>query len=42
MNTQMDQAKELAQRTGVDGIRFKTAQIYDYEKDPNKLIPPAF
>jgi radical SAM protein with 4Fe4S-binding SPASM domain len=36
---QMEQAKELAYRTGVDGIRFKSAQIYDYEKDPNKLIP---
>ena len=36
---QMEEAKALAVRTGVDGIRFKTAQIYDYEKDPNKLIP---
>ncbi len=36
---QMEQAKELAHRTGVDGIRFKSAQIYDYEKDPNQLIP---
>jgi len=36
---QMEQAKELAKETGVDGIRFKTAQIYDYEKDPNNLIP---
>jgi radical SAM protein with 4Fe4S-binding SPASM domain len=36
---QMEQAKDLAKRTGVDGIRFKTAQIYDYVHDPNKLIP---
>jgi radical SAM protein with 4Fe4S-binding SPASM domain len=36
---QMLDAKKLAEKTGVDGIRYKTAQIYDYEKDPNKLIP---
>jgi len=36
---QMEEAKQLAMKTGVDGIRFKTAQIYDYSKDPNKLIP---
>jgi len=36
---QMEEAKELAEKTGVDGIRYKTAQIYDYEKDPNQLIP---
>jgi radical SAM protein with 4Fe4S-binding SPASM domain len=36
---QMHEAKVLATDTGVDGIRYKTAQIYDYEKDPNHLIP---
>ena len=36
---QLQEAKELAEKTGVDGIRYKTAQIYDYEKDPNQLIP---
>ena len=24
---------------GVDEVRFKTAQVYDYTNDPNKLIP---
>jgi radical SAM protein with 4Fe4S-binding SPASM domain len=24
---------------GVDEVRFKTAQVYEYETDPNKLIP---
>jgi radical SAM protein with 4Fe4S-binding SPASM domain len=36
---QMDEARNLAKKTRVDGIRFKTAQIYDYENDPNQLIP---
>lgn len=36
---QLLEAKELADKTGVDGIRYKTAQIYDYENDPNQLIP---
>jgi radical SAM protein with 4Fe4S-binding SPASM domain len=36
---QLQEAKELADKTGVDGIRYKTAQIYDYAKDPNQLIP---
>jgi radical SAM protein with 4Fe4S-binding SPASM domain len=36
---QMEEARILAKKTGVDGIRFKTAQVYDYENDPNKLIP---
>jgi radical SAM protein with 4Fe4S-binding SPASM domain len=29
----------LAREVGVDEIRFKTAQVYDYKNDPNKLIP---
>jgi radical SAM protein with 4Fe4S-binding SPASM domain len=36
---QIREAKELAFKTGVDGIRYKTAQIYDYTTDPNHLIP---
>jgi radical SAM protein with 4Fe4S-binding SPASM domain len=36
---QMQAAEEFAVKTGVDGIRYKTAQIYDYKSDPNKLIP---
>jgi radical SAM protein with 4Fe4S-binding SPASM domain len=31
--------KKLAKEIGVDDVRFKTAQVYDYENDPNKLIP---
>lgn len=36
---QLAEARELAEKTGVDGIRYKTAQIYDYAMDPNQLIP---
>ncbi len=36
---QIQDAKKLAEKTGVDGIRYKTAQIYNYKKDPNNLIP---
>lgn len=36
---QMMEAKELASKIGVDEIRYKTAQIYDYANDPNQLIP---
>ncbi len=36
---QLEEARALAKKTGMDGIRYKTAQIYDYEKDPNQLIP---
>ncbi len=36
---QLRDAEELASKIGVDGIRYKTAQIYDYKKDPNQLIP---
>ncbi len=35
---QIEEAKQLAKEMGVDEIRFKTAQIYDYE-DGNDLIP---
>jgi radical SAM protein with 4Fe4S-binding SPASM domain len=31
--------KRLAKECGVDEVRFKTAQIYDFENDPNQLIP---
>jgi radical SAM protein with 4Fe4S-binding SPASM domain len=36
---QIEDVKKLAKEVGVDEVRFKTAQIYDYENDPNKLIP---
>jgi radical SAM protein with 4Fe4S-binding SPASM domain len=36
---QIEDVKRLAKEVGVDEVRFKTAQIYDYENDPNKLIP---
>lgn len=36
---QVDEIKALAKEIGVDEVRFKTAQIYDYENDPNELIP---
>lgn len=36
---QVEEAKQLAKDTGVDDIWFKTAQVYDFEKDPNGLIP---
>jgi radical SAM protein with 4Fe4S-binding SPASM domain len=36
---QIEEAKALAEELGVDEIRFKTAQVYDYENDPNQLIP---
>lgn len=36
---QLEDVKKLAQEIGVDEVRFKTAQVYDYENDPNKLIP---
>ena len=29
----------LAKEIGVDEVRFKTAQVYNYEEDPNQLIP---
>ncbi len=36
---QVSQVKELAKEIGVDGVWLKTAQVYDYENDPNQLIP---
>lgn len=36
---QIEDVKRLAKEVGVDEVRFKTAQIYDYENDPNNLIP---
>ena len=36
---QVQQISELAAEIGVDEVRYKTAQVYDYQNDPNKLIP---
>ena len=36
---QLEDIQKLAKEVGVDEVRFKTAQVYDYEKDPNQLIP---
>lgn len=36
---QIEDIKRLAKEIGVDQVRFKTAQIYDYENDPNNLLP---
>lgn len=36
---QLNDVKQLAKEIGVDDVWFKTAQIYDYENDPNQLIP---
>jgi radical SAM protein with 4Fe4S-binding SPASM domain len=36
---QLEEIKQLAAEIGVDQVRFKTAQVYDYENDPNGLIP---
>ena len=36
---QVKDIKRLAKEIGVDEVRFKTAQVYDYALDPNKLIP---
>ena len=36
---QIEAIKKLAKETGVDEVRFKTAQVYEYETDPNQLIP---
>ncbi len=36
---QIDDVKKLAAEIGVDDVWFKTAQVYDYENDPNRLIP---
>jgi radical SAM protein with 4Fe4S-binding SPASM domain len=36
---QIDEIKLLAEEIGVDDVWYKTAQVYDYENDPNNLIP---
>lgn len=36
---QLEEVKRLARDIGVDDVWFKTAQVYDYEHDPNQLIP---
>ncbi|OYZ02341.1 MAG: radical SAM protein [Sphingobacteriia bacterium 28-36-52] len=36
---QIADIKKLGKEIGVDQVRFKTAQVYNYEEDPNKLIP---
>src|ERR1700761_780715 len=36
---QIEDIKRLAKEIGVDQVRFKTAQVYDYTNDPNQLIP---
>ena len=36
---QVEEIRELASEIGVDDVWFKTAQVYDYENDPNRLIP---
>jgi radical SAM protein with 4Fe4S-binding SPASM domain len=36
---QIEDVKQLAKEVGVDDVWFKTAQVYDYENDPNNLIP---
>jgi radical SAM protein with 4Fe4S-binding SPASM domain len=36
---QVADVKALAKEIGVDDVWLKTAQVYDYENDPNNLIP---
>jgi radical SAM protein with 4Fe4S-binding SPASM domain len=36
---QLEEVKQLAKEIGVDDVWFKTAQVYDFENDPNDLIP---
>jgi len=36
---QLEDVRRLAKEIGVDEVRFKTAQVYDYDNDPNGLIP---
>ena len=36
---QVEEVKKLAAEVGVDDVWFKTAQVYDFENDPNSLIP---
>jgi radical SAM protein with 4Fe4S-binding SPASM domain len=35
----MEEVESLGKSLGVDQVRFKTAQVYDFENDPNQLIP---
>jgi radical SAM protein with 4Fe4S-binding SPASM domain len=35
---QLEDIKKIAKEIGVDQVRFKTAQVYDYKNDPNQLI----
>lgn len=36
---QIADIKQMAKELGVDQVRFKTAQVYDYQNDPHQLIP---
>jgi radical SAM protein with 4Fe4S-binding SPASM domain len=36
---QVEEVRQLAKDCGVDAVWYKTAQVYDYENDPNGLIP---
>ena len=36
---QIEDVKKLAKEIGVDDVWLKTAQVYDFENDPNNLIP---
>ncbi|MBD0353190.1 MAG: radical SAM protein, partial [Flavisolibacter sp.] len=36
---QIKEVQQLAKEIGVDDVWLKTAQVYDYANDPNKLIP---
>src|SRR5688572_13375766 len=36
---QIEDVQRIAKEMGVDDVRLKTAQVYDYENDPNQLIP---
>lgn len=36
---QIYDVKKLGKQIGVDAVWLKTAQVYDYENDPNNLIP---
>lgn len=36
---QIEEIQQLAKEIGIDEVRFKSAQVYDYENDPNQLIP---
>lgn len=36
---QVEEIKKLSREMGVDEVRFKTAQVYEFEHDPNGLVP---